>query len=472
MNNQMRTERQALFARIAGSTVAIMGIGKKGLAAAKLASRLGGKPFLSDQADKSSLEPFIKEIQQYGWDWETGGHTARIKQSDIIVRSSAVSASHPLLQDALVPILDELDFASAFINKPVLAITGTNGKTITLRAFAQIFSESGNKLLLAGGTGKPLSEIALILMDNSSEYDLVAVEVSALQLQGHLRYLKPLIGCLTQIAADHLDKYRGMDAYMNAKARLFSLQDKSDVIVVDRDCPRCVSLASKLEARKIWVSGQTKRSNESVWVDKDVIFWGNEDGLDDIISLEHLQIPRHHLKPLLLACGIAISMNVPVSAMRSASKNFKGVPHRFENIGTIHGVKIINDSKATNLIAGIAAIKEVDCPMIILVGGQASSQDMTNIVSAIHSSSVSGVVGYGRGGKEILELLKDLPLRAEFCQEFDYAVSRALNMAINMKTSVLLFSPCCKTESEIFRTAEDRGDRFKAVIMTLNNNIT
>ncbi|MFC1461634.1 Mur ligase family protein [Verrucomicrobiota bacterium] len=289
---------------IKGSFVAVMGIGRKGIAAARLVARFGGIPFLSDKADVSTLEPYLTEVKRHDWKWEAGGHSERVLESNLIVRCSAVPASLPLLGEAKVPVLDELDFASAFVEVPLVAVTGTNGKTLTIAAFSDIAREAGYKVIKVGGTAPFLSEV---LTDDKIELDgqtIVVAEVSAVQLDSEIRILKPDISCITQVAPDHEDRFQSFEDYANAKAGLFRNQESDDLFVANYDCPICRSIAEGANARKLWVSLNDVISN-GIIVKDEAMYSCDKGALHLLLPLAELSVPTHHLGAMLLAAGIA-----------------------------------------------------------------------------------------------------------------------------------------------------------------------
>lgn len=445
-----------------GRKIAIMGMCRKGIAAAQLAEHFGGSPFISDQADDSRLEPYLAQVKKNGWAYEVGGHSDRILECDLIVRCSAVPASLPILQGASIPVLDEVDFAGAFISVPILAVTGTNGKTSTIRMLAEMARYNGIRMLNAGGTDLHMSEAALRLVQAHVDYDLVSLEVSAIQLDSPMMFLHPVIGCLTQITEDHLKRFETMDRYVEAKKNLFIRQAKQDIFVTNYDCLYCREIGKKFPGETIWVSAEPNGSG--IWVDGGHIWRSTNSKKEKIIPLSEIPIPKHHVPSALLACGLASVLKISREGIIHALKSFPGVPHRYERAGITNGIKIINDSKATNAAATIAAIIETKGPMVLLAGGICECP-LEELASVIRAHPVLALVGYGPGGDAIIESLNGAGIDSVFCESFDSAVEKALFMAQEKQVEYLLFSPAGKTcTADGFRNAEDRGKRFKEIV--------
>ena len=445
-----------------GKTAGVLGLGKSGLACARLLSRKGFRVFASDSRPRSELRRSLGRLAS-AISWEGGGHGERLLRCGFVVKSPGLKPSLPVLSklgQAGVPVFSELEAALAFSKaREVVAVTGTNGKTTTTALVAEIFRRglsSGRKALVCGNIGFPISAVA----PAAGEGDVLIIEVSSYQLEDS-RYFKPSSAGVLNITPDHLDHHGGMPRYIEAKAAVFRDQTAEDACVFNAGDPLTLKLSRRCRSRKLFFG---PAGHVQAWFEKGRIrvrLPGAEE-----LSLAPPALPGgHNIENAMAAALLALSRGIKPAAVREAFKAFKGVEHRIEETGVVRGMRCVNDSKATNIdstLVALRAFSDAGKRLFLILGGLHKGSAYTPLRPWLEKL-VKGVLTIGSAAPKIEEDLAGAT--AIFpCGDLETAVRTAFQ--IGARGDILLLSPACASFDQ-FKDFEDRGRRFKALARSL-----
>jgi UDP-N-acetylmuramoylalanine--D-glutamate ligase len=347
---------------VAGKRVMVVGLGVSGAAAARLLAGRGARLVMTDlQPDPAKIAAAIPsgEIHLGAED------PAWLDGVDLVVPSPGVPPSSRLLLEAdrrRVPVIGELELASRYIAAPIVAVTGTNGKSTVTTMLGEIFKAAGRRVFVGGNLGTPLAEAA------GGEYDAVVAEVSSYQLERTERF-RPQVGVYLNLAEDHLDRYKDLDEYGRAKARLFRAQTREDWAILNRDDSRVWRLRASLSAQVMSFGLAPADSMPAIGYDgRDLLF--------DIrtrhgrIDLGRTRLSgRHNVANAMAAAAAALVSGVKPRAIEAALAEFAGLPHRMEFVAERRGVSWVDDSKGTNVAAVVEALAAAQPPIILIAGG-------------------------------------------------------------------------------------------------------
>ena len=426
--------------RIAGQEVesaVVLGYALTGRETTQFLLNHGLRPFVSDSGPLSKEDRAKLEAQ--GVQYEEGAHTeAILAGSDLIVLSPGVSPHLSLLVEARkrgIMILSELDLAAeACRSTHSIAISGTNGKSTTVRLTEALLRMSGKKVLVAGNIGIPFTSI----VDQVVETDVVVLEVSSFQLE-QSEFFHPRVAVLLNITPDHLDRHKTIAAYTAAKGRLFQNQTREDTSILSSNL---IATFPKIRAQK------------SLF---DLVKLPPSPFLADLSP--HNQ---ENLKAAIAACR-ALLPNFDASSIQFDDlKEALSLPYRLQEEGEVNGIRVINDSKSTNAASTLVALQSVDRPVILLLGGKHKGAGYEPLASAILERSVRKVILYGEAASSLHETLKkagytSITLASDLSQAVDIAFHSAHN------EDVLLFSPACSSYDQYSNYIE-RGKDFTRLI--------
>ena len=421
---------------LSGKQSVVVGTGKSGLAAARLLDVLGARVRIVDrneQVTEEVLGALKGKVQLI-----TGPHEkAHFSDADIIVLSPGVAVKKlaPVLED--IPsrnIVAELEFASWFIEAPVLAVTGSNGKTTTTTLISQIFEQAGRRVFTGGNIGVPLCEYLL----DMEPAEIIVLEVSSFQLQNS-RLFKPHVGLFLNFSANHLDYHENMDEYLEAKLALFNRMTGEDTALLH-------------ESMRELLKGRSFTNAHVQWF-----------GPTDRFEAPHL--PGEHNRSNVEAAWQAVRrFGITEAQAAETIRNFKPLAHRIEPVAEKKGVLYVNDSKATTLDAALAAVRSFDRPVRILMGGVWKGGDVVQFARDIQGSVIS--VGLFGGAREDLEPgLKDL-FPVTWDETLEAALKRQAAQAVS--GDVILLSPATASFDQYNGMAERGGD-FKRVVEGLDD---
>src|SRR3982075_2613964 len=356
--------------------VLVVGLGKSGVASALFLKAHGARVTVSDTKTGDELHNEIPVLLDHGITVETGGHGERtFRGQDLIVVSPGVPVdAPPLLQARSVggEIIGEIELAARFLRGPIVAITGSNGKTTTTTLTGEILTAGGFPALVGGNIGTP----AISLVEHAKPETVIVLEVSSFQLETTCTF-RPKVSVVLNVTPDHLDRHRTFEAYTDAKARIFDNQQSDDFAVLNADDPTCVAMASRTRAQVFWFSRQ-KEVKQGAWVRDGNILFRDGERQREIMQVSEIALKgAHNLENALAAICAGVLMGFAPEKIRQAVREFKAVEHRLECVATIHGVDYYNDSKATNVDATIKALESFPANIHLILGGKDKGSDYT-----------------------------------------------------------------------------------------------
>ncbi len=439
--------------------VAVLGLARSGVAAARLLLDRGCRVELLDLVMPVDEEASIRDLEQRGARLRIGPHDpAWLPEFDLLVKSPGVPAGAPFLIEARargVPVIGELELAFLAAAGLILAITGTNGKSTTTAWAGDMFREAGVPVQVVGNIGRAMSDG--VLEDPDAVF---VVEVSSFQLED-ARTFRPRVACLLNLTPDHLDRHGSLEAYREAKFKIFDRQEEEDLALIGPDEDLAKLAAPRLHARRARFAPADLGADGSFVRDEHL--WLRLRGRETRLLPERsLSLPGpHNLENALAAAAGAAELGAEPDAIARSLSTFAGLPHRLEPVGTLDGVRFVNDSKATNTDSLAVALRSFPEPVILIAGGLGKGQDFRPLAPLVRAR-VGLLILIGRDAEAIGQAWNDVPsIRAGSLEE---AVSLGRRNA--RAGGVVLLSPACAS-FDMFRNYEDRGDRFRSLVRAL-----
>jgi UDP-N-acetylmuramoylalanine--D-glutamate ligase len=441
-----------------GSRVLIIGLGKTGIATARFLARKGSRVLITDEKPASELESAIHALGDLTVELELGKQAPHILSTvDFILPSPGVPPFNYLLTEAQtreIPIISEIELAYQFLEKPIIAITGTNGKTTTTRLIGEILAHGGKKIFVGGNIGNPLIEF----VDGRHDADYLVVEVSSFQLQW-INLFHPRISVLLNITHDHLDYHANFEEYRTTKERIFTNQVGGDWAVLNADDPSTESLSNKIRADIVYFSS-SRMLDDGIFVDNDSVHWKNRQGKDEKYPIDTIQLQgNHNLENVMAAILVSRHCGCPPNVIREALEIFSGLPHRMEFVGKRDGVRFYNDSKGTNVGAVTRALETFFHPVILLLGGRDKGGDFT-ILSDLIRERVKELIIFGEARKQIDDHVGGI-VKTHMTGDLKESVFTAWKAS--SAGDIILLSPGCSSFDEFDNYAE-RGNYFKELV--------
>jgi UDP-N-acetylmuramoylalanine--D-glutamate ligase len=440
---------------IKDKNIVILGAARSGVSAAELALNLGASVFVSDNAEEKGKRKQINKLKGLGIPFEFGGHSNRVYSADMVVLSPGIPQTTAVVQGIRqkgIPVLSEIEFAYRFCKSPIIAVTGSNGKTTTTTLIGQMLKKQMPEAIIAGNIGSPLSSYVLA----SEPESWAAVEVSSFQLET-IEEFHPQVALILNLSPNHLDWYETYNDYVNAKLRISMNLTPNDVIIYDGDDKNIADLIWQNPAHKHKFSVKTERA-EAFIKDNKIYFFNREFMATDEIKLKG----QHNYKNAMAAGLACIHAGIDQENMRAVLKNFAGVEHRLEHVATKKNVHFINDSKATTLESLSVALTSFKTPIILIAGGKDKGADYST-VSALFAGRVRQVFLIGAAQDKIYQAWKDI-VPVKKCNSLETAVENAFELA-DPGDNILL-SPACSS-FDMFKDFEDRGKKYKEIVKNL-----
>jgi UDP-N-acetylmuramoylalanine--D-glutamate ligase len=444
-----------------GKRVLVVGLGRSGVASALFLQSRGARVTVSDAKSEDQLREQIPTLLDAGIAVETGAHGERtFRNQDLIVVSPGVPVdAEPLVQARALgqPVIGEIELASQFLSGPIVAITGSNGKTTTTTLVGEILTASGLKTLVGGNIGTP----AISITEKATSEMAVVLEVSSFQLET-IKSFRPKVAVVLNVTPDHLDRHRTFAAYVDAKARIFENQQGDDFAVLNADDPTCVELAKRTRAQVFWFSREHKVDSGTLVRERQVIFQRNG-SQEAILSVSEIPLKgSHNLENVLAAVCASALMGCAPEKIRAAVVNFKAVEHRLEYVATIQGVEYYNDSKATNVDATIKAVESFPANIHLILGGKDKGSDYTMLNNLLRER-VKAVYTIGAAAEKIRSHIKGTT-QIVSSGNIETALKQA--SAAARPGDVVLLAPACASFDQ-FQNYEHRGRVFKELVHQL-----
>jgi UDP-N-acetylmuramoylalanine--D-glutamate ligase len=442
-----------------GKRFTVLGAGRSGLASVKLLLKKRAKVFLSDSASAKKLADTAKELEALGVEYEFGKNTHAVLEADTIVVSPGVPLDTPILKLAReknIPIIGEIELASEFAEAPIVAITGTNGKTTTTTLTGEIFKADAWNTVVAGNIGTAFADV---VEDAQGEKAVCVLEVSSFQLDT-IKSFRPKVSVILNITPDHLDRYKNYEAYIQSKFRITENQRGHDIFVFNYDDEVLRSFADSLAIRTLGFSLKEELKSGAYLSDDDLIIRIGKEK-DVVIAKEDLGIPGpHNLMNTMASVLAARSLGAELEAIRKTLKKFKGVEHRIEFVRELRGVKYYNDSKATNVDSVKYALQSFKEPIVLIAGGKDKGNNYDAIKDLV-KEHVKAIVTIGDGAKALEKFFKGIvPLYPA-----EHSMEKAVGIAKDQseKGDVIILSPACAS-FDMFDNFEHRGKVFKEIV--------
>ena len=432
--------------------MAVLGAGLSGAAAALLLRSEGANVTVLDSAEeKRLLRSTIDNLRAQGVRVICGSDADQNSDKyDFVVASPGIDPASRLGRNfwsRKMDIIGELELGSRSVETPVIAVTGTNGKTTTTEMLAQMLNQCGQKSIACGNIGKPLSEVAR----EKINYDVLTVEVSSFQLET-IQTFHPSIALWLNFAPDHLDRYNSVGEYRAAKLRLFENQTSDDVAVINAN-----ESLPELCARKITFSAYTNRADFRL--SEGAIVFENQ----PVLRLSQTKLRgSHNIENLMATIAAGHARGLSFEQMVPALCAYEPQPHRCEFVRQISGVDYINDSKATNLDAVEKALQAQTKPVVLIAGGKDKGFTYESL-RALVKEKVRSTILIGEMAKQIARDWEGA-VKSEFATSLADAVERA--HATAKSGEVVLFSPGTSS-FDMFKSYADRGDQFRALVQAL-----
>jgi len=450
------------------SSFTILGAGRSGIAAAKLLKSNGAKVFLSDGMDKSNLKFFDEDVlKKNGIEFELGGHSDRIYQSDIFIKSPGISPDSEVIVKAIKlnkKIYSEVEAAYWYCKCPVIAITGTNGKTTTTVLTGEIFKNAGYDTKVCGNVGLAFSEV----VSDTDEKSIVILEVSSYQLD-NIELFRPRVSVIMNITPDHIDWHGSFENYLKAKMKIADNQTGEDITVINYDDKILRESTKELKVRRAFFSIREnlieKDTEKGSYYNKGkLIYFDKAKNInEEIMESGEINIRgNHNLYNSLAAIISARSFGIKKEIIRDTLKNFEGVEHRIEFVREIKGVRYYNDSKATNIDSLIVALESFDSNIILILGGREKGNDYSAADKPI-KDRVKEIIAVGEAKEKIFDHFNGNK-KVTRVKSFKEAVNKAKD--ISQSGDIVLLSPACKS-FDMFDSYEHRGKEFKRLVNLL-----
>ena len=443
--------------------VLVIGLGRSGLAACALLSAKGANIVANDRRRREDVDSGVTGLEKIGVQLVLGAHPPELAMDvDLVVLSPGVPLDLALLVEARrrsIPIWGELELGFRAVSGPVVAVTGTKGKSTTATLLHAMLLASGRDVRLAGNIGFPLTAE----LERATDATVFVIEVSSFQLTT-ITSFRPDVAVLLDVSPDHLDWHPSFSDYLKAKSRIFESQREDDWAVVFGGNPVTVDMARKAKSKKLYFDLDCLGDvyphvhKEGPWIVR------HEDGgTSALASLEEFTVPGAHNRSNAMAASAAAALlGVSGEAMQDALAHFDGLAHALEKVGELGGVSFYNDSKATNIEAVRSALESFDRPIVLILGGRYKGGDFRDLRDAV-SRRVKLAFAIGES-RELVKKALDEVTKVVLCQDLESAVRDAHRQS--EQGDVVLLSPAASS-FDMFVDYRERGERFRELVKGL-----
>ncbi|MDO8644012.1 MAG: UDP-N-acetylmuramoyl-L-alanine--D-glutamate ligase [bacterium] len=450
--------------------VLVVGLGRSGISAARFFAKKGSSVTVTDMKKKEELKESLQALQGLPIKFVLGEHPPKIfEQNDLIVPSPGVPLTLPgfkLAAKKKIPILGELEIASRHINIPMIAVTGTNGKSTTVTLIHEILKRGGKRVLMGGNIGIPLMD----LIEPAANSDILVVEISSFQLDT-LQAFHPSVGILLNITEDHLDRYKKFSDYVKSKGRLIKNLTKDNLFIVNGADKNCVKIAQRTRAKKCFFNSR-KKNPGGLFLDpqepdlkilNQFSPFRSEKVRETYLCRNSHLFGLHNKENMMAAIAACRFLGISQESIQSTLDSFLGLPHRAEFVREVTGVAYYDDSKATNVSATLMSLTGLpDKKVLLIAGGKDKGSDYKQLKSIMKKKiKHCYLIGEAAG-----------LMRRQLGNDIKITVAETLEKAIFLASheaswgdSVLL-SPACASYDQ-FKNFEHRGDTFKGLVMRL-----
>jgi len=453
-----------------GMRALVVGLGRSGVSATKLLCKKGVKVTVTDELNKSELKDSLEALDGYDFDAELGKHVLKtFCEQDFIVVSPGVRLDVKPLQQAeksKIPIISEVELAAQFIGEPIIAVTGTNGKTTTATLIAEMLQTAGKSVFLGGNIGTPLSDYCL----RREKADYVVAEVSSFQLET-TSTLKPHIAVFLNLAPDHLDRYRSFDEYIAAKMKLKDNMTEEDYIVANLRDAKLMSLLSGARPKLLTFTSDSLAKTPAHYAEKlQGAYLETPSAMhlkcgrwkEHVFSCQGVLLRGLHNRENMMAAMLAAKLaGASNESIQKVFQSFKPLPHRMEYVARKNQVTFYNDSKGTNVHSLLRSLESFQEPVILIAGGRDKGEDYGMLGTAIRRH-VKNLILVGEAKEKLNRAIGDFS-ETFLVGTFEEAVYLAYQKS--RSGDVILLSPGCASQ-DMFKSYEERGNYYKRIIST------
>ena len=436
----------------------ILGLSRSGKAAAEFLLSKRAAVYIYDDVPGGRVEEIAKELVKKGAKRVAKEQLSKLPDvCDALVLSPGIPIDHPLavaFKRSGKAVLGETELAARYMRCPIVAITGTNGKTTTVSMLAEILSAGGLEAKSCGNIGTPMLDFCSL-----GENGVAVSEISSFQLET-LNSLCPHVAVVLNITEDHLNRHYNMENYVFLKAKLLKNLSESEYAVLNYDDKTVRGFAEKTKAQIVWFS--VRERVRGAYLENGSLYFGSEKILS---SDEMLAEGMHNIQNALAAIAAAKIMGISTETIAAALASFKGIKHRIEQVGEVEDVTFIDDSKGTNVDATLKAVGCMKRETLLLLGGKNKGYDYSRLFASLKNSKVIHAVLYGENRYVLLKCAREQGFDGiTVCERFSVAVQVAALLAKRGQT--VLLSPASASFDE-FSSYEERGDAFVNVVRTL-----
>ncbi|SMD05920.1 UDP-N-acetylmuramoyl-L-alanine--D-glutamate ligase [Sporomusa malonica] len=447
----------------ANKNILVLGAGVSGISVAYILRQLGAHVTLSDAKSADTINKDFSQLKEAGVVLALGNQNEELLVGmDYLVMSPGISIYIPLVAAAQgrgITVMSEVEVAYRLSNAPIVAITGTNGKTTTTTLLGEMLKTTGHQVSVGGNIGAALSEQAL----ETGADGFVVAEISSFQLEGAIKF-RPHIAAILNLTPDHLDRHHTMAVYQEMKERVFANQQVNDYLILNYDDVVVREMAKRAPGKVLYFS-RRQRLESGIFVESGAIRLKWEGKVIDICTVNDIRIKGgHNVENALAACAIAYFAGVDPANMAEVLKVFPGVEHRIEPVAEIAGVAYYNDSKATNPESSIKALEAFPSHIILIAGGRDKNTDLTEFMKLV-KERVDHLILLGEAQERFAESAVQHSVRnIHKTASFAEAVTLAHKLA--QSPHVVLLSPACASY-DMFNNYEERGNIFKDLVRRL-----
>lgn len=449
---------------IAGKRVFVLGAGKSGIAAAELMLKHGAKVFLSDNRVNDATKNECERLKTKGLTYELGVHSKKnIVNQDLLVVSPGVNLENQIVIEAEkkgVPVVGELELASRFCRNRIIAITGTNGKSTVTTMVYEIFKAAARDVVVAGNIGTAFCEVVEDLKDR----DTVILEVSSYQLET-VSTFRPDIAAILNVTPDHLVRHKTMENYKNCKLRIGFNQTEKDWMILNGNDAILSDEPVPGNAQQWWINSKGAAEKGAGIKEGSIVLFEKEKEQEIMPVADLPVIGAHNIENALAASSAAYLSGISPEHIAQGLRRFKSIAHRLEHAGNIHGVTFINDSKATNISAMIAALNSYDEKVILIAGGEDKESDLS-VAGPVLKEKVKLLILLGEAAARMEKAWEEKVPQLLTVRTFRDGVETAFQNSRAGDT--VLLSPGCAS-FDMFESFEERGNVFKEIVRSLIN---
>jgi UDP-N-acetylmuramoylalanine--D-glutamate ligase len=416
---------------------------------------------VSEKGSGESFAPAKAALDSQSIPTEFGGHSDRVFETDTLVLSPGVPSGIPVVQESIrrsIDVVSEVEVASWFCPAPIVAVTGTNGKTTTTTLIGRMYADARRAVAVGGNIGVAFSEI----VDSVTSESTVVLEISSFQLD-HIRTFRPRVAVLLNITPDHLDRYdHSFGKYTDAKARVFMNQAAGDTAIYNYDDPVSRSTVEKRVGPGVQLlpfSSEESLRSGSFLRGEDVVCAVKEEQRTVIARKEISIKGKHNLYNAMASVLAAQAGHISLASIRNTLRNFRGVEHRLEFVREWKGVTYVNDSKATNVDSVWYALQSFTAPLVLLLGGRDKGNDYARLVPLVRQH-VHTIVAIGESAEKVCQAFQDI-VTVRRAGSMEEAVRLAT--AVATPGDIVLLSPACAS-FDWFDNYEHRGRAFKQLV--------